>query len=154
MPDLLPPHQQPPAAAAPRPDSHDESQARAARRAHLRRAAILVGIALLLLLGFLLLLGLGTPAWLPDGSRGAAPLPARIFMGLSLVTGTVLLVLGLRSAVLFVLPFKAVGTILTVLVVIASVVAAPIEIWLSFELSKALGPGSRERSQSHGGDWD
>ncbi len=130
-----------------------QPSADAERRVHGRNAVIFLLLAIVLLLLALLLFGNAAPEWNADGSREPYPAWARALVCASVVAGTVMVPLSLRSLVLLLLPHKALAVLLGVLVGAVGLVAAPLEVWLALAITDAEEPGSEERYES-GGDWD
>lgn len=134
------------------PSEAESSEAQRTRR--FRRTVVMLLLALVLLLGALLLYALGVPAWAPDGSREAYDDALVVLIGACLVSGTLLGPLGLRELILAIVPSKALGLVLALVIGMAGLVAVPIELWLLGVVTRALEPGAHERYESDEDDWD
>lgn len=133
-------------------DAGESSESQRTRR--FRRTVVLLLLALVLVLLALLLLALGVPSWQPDGSREAYAAILRALIGASLVAGTLLLPLGLRELILALVPSKPLGLILGVLIGVAGMIVAPLELWLVVIATAEHEPGSQARYESDDDDWD
>jgi O-antigen/teichoic acid export membrane protein len=138
-------------------ESSEAASEQVQRTRRFRRTVVFLLLAIALILLALLLLALATPGWLPDGSRPAYPASIRALIGASLVAGTVLVPVGVRELVLALLPNEALGLILALVIGMAGLIAAPVEIWVTMVATAELEAGAQQRYESDDDvdfDWD
>lgn len=117
-------------------------------------------LAIILILLAFLIYGMCTPDWQVDGSREPYPSWTRLLICASLVAGSLLGPLGVRELVLAIVPSKALGVVLGIVIGIAGVVVVPIELWLAMGITDGLDAGSQQRYESDEAeagssfDWD
>jgi hypothetical protein len=102
----------------------------------------------------LLLLAMATPDWEADGSRSPYGMATRTAICASLILGTMLVPVGLRELILALLPSPALGLILGLLIGMMGLLAVPLEIWLVMIVTDEHEPGSQQRYEDGGDDWD
>lgn len=132
----------------------NEESVEAQRKRRFRRTVVLLLLAIALLLLGLLLFAMTTPGWQADGSRPAYGSMTRAAICASLIGGTMLVPISARELILALVPNRALGLILGLLIGLTGLVAAPVELWLVMLVTDELEPGAQERYEADGDDWD
>jgi Mn2+/Fe2+ NRAMP family transporter len=140
-------------------DQSSEESKEAVRRRRFRRTVVMLLLAIVLILLALLIYATGQPDWQVDGSREPYPSWTRALICASLVAGTLLGPLGVRELVLAILPSKALGVVLGIVIGLAGAVVVPIELWLAMGITDGLDAGTKQRYESDEAsgssfDWD
>jgi hypothetical protein len=140
-------------------DQPSEESKEAVQRRRFRRTVVMLLLAIVLILLALLIFAIGRPDWQVDGSREPYPSWTRAMICASLIAGTLLGPLGVRELVLAIVPIKALGVVLGIMIGIAGAVVVPVELWLAMGITDGLEAGSQQRYESDAEsgssfDWD